>query len=817
MFHLATLIKFRQMNTKIRNQFVKLLLTLVVIVCALPVSAQLQGMNLLNEPVDISEDFRSFHNTYYFADRLVDFDPETATGKIVYERHNYETRKAFNNMLGALIPAEANEFPGSEYEASPTLPFSVEFITSRTVRIRAHSGVVTPRVAAEPSLMLVNNELPPSNDWTYSQAEGAHVYTSPHGKVVISERPWKIELYDESGKLLTSTNHKSDNSTTWTPIMPFSWVRRASDYSRSFNAVFNLQPDEKIFGFGEQFTEFNKRGQKVVLFTDDPNGTQNEGAYKPIPFFMSSRGYGMFMHTSTPITADIGKYFSGVNSIMIGDEELDLFVFMGKPKDVLNEYTNVTGKPEMPPLWSFGFWMSRITYFSEAEGREAARQLREHKIPADVINFDTGWFEVDWRCDYEFAPSRFEDAEKMIADLKADGFHTCLWQLPYFTPRNRLFPEIVEQNLFVRNAKGNIPYEDAVLDFTNPDAIAWYEGKIEGLLRMGVGSIKVDFGEAAPFYGIYHNGRTGFYEHNLYPLRYNKIVADITKKITGDNIIWARSTWAGSQRYPLHWGGDAEPTNSGMKATLRGGLSMGVSGFTFWSHDVGGFIQKTPEDVYRRWLTFGVMSSHTRAHGQPPKEPWEYSPEFLNLFRDAINMRYQLMPYIYAQSRYSIDRGLPLMRALFIEYPDDPGAWLVDDQYLFGSDMLIAPLFEEITSRDVYLPGNHKWIDYQTGRVYNPGWNHIESGNIAGVILVRDGAAIPHIALAQSTGDMDWTNIELKVYTDSATRGTAKVCLPSDDILHEVSFTQRGNTPTLVSNPLRGVSNIRVTAIRTRR
>ncbi len=779
-----------------------------------PLLAQLQQMKMLNEPIDISEDFRSFHNTYYFADKLVDFNPETATGKIEYQRHNYETRMAFNNMLGALIPAEANEFPGSEYEASPTLPFSIEFISSRTIRVRAQSGFVVPKVAAEPSLMLVNNNMPPSSDWRYSKQGNKHIYTSPHAKLVITEQPWKIEVFDETGRLLTSTNHKSDNSTTWTPVMPFSWVRRATDYTRSFNAVFNLQPGEMIFGFGEQFTEFNKRGQKVVLFTDDTNGTQNEGAYKPIPFFMSSRGYGMFMHTSTPITADIGKYFSGVNSIMIGDEDLDLFIFAGKPKDVLNEYTSVTGKPNMPPLWSFGFWMSRITYFSEAEGREAARLLRENRIPADVINFDTGWFEVDWRCDYEFAPSRFEDAGKMIADLKADGFHTCLWQLPYFTPRNRLFPEIVEKGLFVRNGKGNIPYEDVVLDFTNPNAIAWYESKIEGLLKLGVGSIKVDFGEAAPLYGIYHNGRSGFYEHNLYPLRYNKIVADLTRKINGENIIWARSTWAGSQRYPLHWGGDSEPTNSGMKATMRAGLSFGLSGFTFWSHDVGGFIQKTPENVYRRWLAFGILSSHTRAHGQPPKEPWEYSADFLNLFREAMNMRYQLMPYIYAQAKHSSENGLPMMRALFVEYPDDPGAWLVDDQYMFGSDMLVAPLFEDVPSRNVYLPGNHKWIDYQTGKVYHPGWNHITPGTIPAAILVKDGAAIPHIALAQSTNRMNWSNLELRVFASSNSRGSAYVCLPDDNILQQLTYTARPGSASLISNPLRGKSNIRVTSAR---
>jgi alpha-D-xyloside xylohydrolase len=265
-------------------------------------------------------------------------------------------------------------------------------------------------------------------------------------------------------------------------------------------------------------------------------------------------------------------------SLMIGDEALDLFVFLGEPKDILDEYTSLTGKAQMPPLWSFGLWMSRITYFSEEDGRKVANLLRQNRIPSDVIHFDTGWFEVDWRSDYKFAPSRFKDPAGMIKDLDKMGFKTSLWQLPYFVPKNNLFPEILEKGLYVRNAKGNLPYEDAVLDFSNPDAVAWYQDKLRGLLELGVGAIKVDFGEAAPADGIYASGRTGFYEHNLYPLRYNKVVADITKEVTGDNIIWARSTWAGSQRYPLHWGGDAANTNTAMEATLRSGLSLGFQG-----------------------------------------------------------------------------------------------------------------------------------------------------------------------------------------------------------------------------------------------
>jgi alpha-D-xyloside xylohydrolase len=523
--------------------------------------------------------------------------------------------------------------------------------------------------------------------------------------------------------------------------------------------------------------------------------------YKPIPFYMSSRGYGVFMHHSTPITVDFGKYFNGANSMMIGDDEADLFVFIGEPKDILDEYTDLTGKAEMPPLWSFGFWMSRITYFSEKEGREIAKNLRKHKIPSDVIHFDTGWFEIDWRNNYEFSKDRFENPVKMISHMKEDGFNVCLWQLPYFSPKNTLFSQIIEKGLAVKDRKGNIPYEDATLDFSNPKTVEWYQGKIAALLKQGVGVIKVDFGEAAPASGIYHSGKTGFYEHNLYPLRYNKAVAEITKEITGNTLIWARSAWSGSQRYPLHWGGDAATTNTAMAATLRGGLSFGLSGFTFWSHDVGGFVTKSPEDLYRRWTPFGMLTSHVRSHGEPPTEPWEYSDEFLKGFRDADNMRYKLMPYIYAQSKYASEKGLPMLRALFVEFPNDPGAWLIYDQYLFGSDMLVAPLFENVTERNVYLPEG-KWIDYQTGKVYEKGWHNIKAGAIPIIALIKDGSVIPHIKLAQSTKDMDWSQIELKVYAASATEAIGKLYLPNDDKVHTISLSKIGNNFKINKNPL---------------
>jgi alpha-D-xyloside xylohydrolase len=246
-----------------------------------------------------------------------------------------------------------------------------------------------------------------------------------------------------------------------------------------------------------------------------------------------------------------------------------------------------------------------------------------------------------------------------------------------------------------------------------------------------------------------------------------------------------------------------------MAAELRGGLSFGLSGFSFWSHDIGGFVNKKPEDLYRRWLPFGMLTSHTRSHGAPPTEPWGYGEDFMNAFRLADNMRYELMPYIYAQAKDCSERGLPMLRALFVEYPNDPGSWLVDDEYLFGAGMLVAPLFEDVTSRNVYLPTG-KWIDYQTGKVYSGGWHSIESGKIPIVVLVRDGTVIPHIALAQSTAQMDWSKLELTVYATEAKKATGLVCLPSDQILHPVSLVKSGDSFILENDPLGGRIELKV-------
>jgi alpha-D-xyloside xylohydrolase len=643
---------------------------------------------------------------------------------------------------------------------------------------------------------------PPAHDasWKLSTVKSGYAYTSEFGSVTIQTNPWTLEIRDAKGRVLTSTRPQLGNS-------PTRFVERSADLSRSVASVWSLSPGEKLFGCGETFTDFNKRGQKLVLWASDPYNVEKPLMYKPVPFILSSRGYGMFMHTSTPITCDMGCSFASNNTLFIGDDELDLFVFIGTPKEILNEYTDLVGKAPMPPLWSFGLWMSRITYNSEKQVRDVAAKLRENRIPCDVIHLDTGWFQTDWRCDYKFATDRFTDPAKMIADLKSQGFHISLWQLPYFVPKNSLFPEIVEKGLAVKDAKGNLPTGDAILDFSNPETVKWYQGHLADLLKMGVGAIKTDFGEAAPVNGLYASGRTGFYEHNLYPVRYQKAVADITREVSGENIIWARAGWAGSQRYPLHWGGDSACSDGAMAGTLRGGLSLGLCGFSFWSHDIGGFDKRPPAELYRRWMAFGVLTSHSRCHGQPPREPWEFGDDFMNDFRAADELKYRLMPYVYAQAKDCSERGLPMTRALFVEFPEDPGSWQIDDEYLFGSSILVAPLFEAgTTARDVYLPPGN-WIDYQTHKVYSGGWNHIGAGAIPVVMLVRDRTVIPRIELAQSTQEMDWSKLELDLFATEQKTAQGLACLPSDQKLRPI----RIENGKLVGDPMEGKCAVSVT------
>ena len=777
------------------------LLSAAALVCPRPLRAQNLG-----DIVDVGLDFKKPNQLLFAASRLTTFDAATGRGTLQWDRYAQNPGYNFNKIDVGFSRANASEFPGTEYDRDPALPFDISFVSPRALRLRFNTRDLPAAVMeGAPSLMLAG-PVPRDSSWRVQSGDSAVTYTSAYGKVRVTRDPWSVDIWDAKGKLLTRTQRLNEPR-SFTPYVPFSFLRRSRDMGRSVAATFELAEDEKIYGFGESFTRLNKRGQRINAFIRDGMGVQSPVQYKSVPFFLSSRGYAMFVHTSAPVTFDVGAEFDAHNTIYSGDEQLDLFIFLGEPKDLLTEYTAVTGRSPVPPLWSFGLWMSRITYKSEAEVRDVAAKLRQYRIPADVLHLDTGWFETDWRGDYQFSKTRFTDPAAMIRDLKKDGFHVSLWQYSYFTPKNSLSGELISKGLTVRDQGGRPSADDAVLDFSNPASVAWYRAKLTPLLDMGVGAIKVDFGENAPVEGLYASGRTGWYEHNLYPLRYNKTVWDLTKEKTGDGIIWARSAWAGSQRYPLHWGGDAENTNSAMAGELRGGLSFGMSGFTYWSHDAGGFVTRAPRDLYRRWLAFSMLTSHSRTHGAPPREPWEYDPEFVIDFRRAVELKYALMPYIYAEAQASSAKGWPMLRTLFFEHPEDPGSWLVEDEYMLGSRLLVAPLFEDAAAgRRVYLPAG-TWIDYQTGKSYaGARWHDVPAGPIPIVLMVKDHTVLPHLAVAQSTSAMNWNDVQLRVFSTDGAAADGSFALPGGTVqpLH-VQGTR------LISDPLNGKVKWRVT------
>jgi alpha-D-xyloside xylohydrolase len=736
-----------------------------------------QQSKFLNHPLDIMDDFYQLENEYFVSGKVKDFNSKKAEGKIQWNYHRWVMDWFFNKIDMHLQKADQKEAPFQDYESHPVCNFNLSFINSKTIRLRLKTTSALQQ--EHPSLML-DGDPEIKGGWKIKVNDREKtIYKSEHGSLILNKENFRIELFDVHEKLLTSTNTFEGMEGMHSKKLPFLFIKRSTDYSRSIAASFSLLPDEKIFGCGESFTGLNKRGQKMVLWACDTQSTASKQMYKPVPFFMSSRGYGMFVHTTSPVTMDFGYTHDGSKTLFVGDDQLDIFFFIGSPKEILTEYTNITGKSPMPPLWSFGLWMSRFSYRSQKEVMMIADKLRKNSVPCDVIHIDAGWFKSGINCDFEFDKNAFPDPEKMTTELKEKGFKTSLWQIPYFTPLNPIFDEVVKKKLYIKDGNGNVATEDAILDFSNPETIDWYTQKIKALFRLGITVIKTDFGEAAPLKGLYVSGRSGFYEHNNYPLRYSQLVSKITKEINGENLIWSRSSWAGGQRNPVHWGGDAEVSDAGMAGTLRGGLSLGLSGFSFWSHDIGGFSGAPKEELFKRWTFLGMFTSHSRVHGFPPREPWEFSDEFLKIFRKMVEMRYRLMPYIFTQAFIASQNGFPMLKAMFLNY-SDPTTWNLEDQFMFGDDMLVAPIMEENTSsRNVYLPKG-KWIDYQTRKSYEgQRWIHLDVAELPGIVLVKKGSIIPHIALAQSTEFMDWSKIELVIYDDENKNNTGLFYQPN--------------------------------------
>ena len=391
-----------------------------------------------NQPIDMSEEWTKQENHFFIASKIEEFDRSSLSGKIRWKGLALKQRVSYHQLTPQLEDYKVwEDAPPGEYEDEQDLPFSVSFISPRTVRLQMSAQIAALR---EEASLVLDGEPGTDDSWEINGAEASTTtYESRFGSITVTPDPLHFEFRDTSGKLLTSTRHLSDAwSVVNTKPTPFSFVRTASSLRRHIAASFLLSPDEKLFGCGESFTRLDKRGQKLILWTYDAYSAQTPDMYKPVPFFMSSRGYGMFVHTTAPLTFDLGASYNEANVLYLGDDYLDLFFFFGTPKEILSEYTALTGRSATPPLWSFGLWMGRESYYSEDEVRDVAKKLRDHRIPSDVVHLDVGWFEVPHRCDFKFSESRFPDPAKMISDLKDQGFRLSLWQLPYLNPKNPL-------------------------------------------------------------------------------------------------------------------------------------------------------------------------------------------------------------------------------------------------------------------------------------------------------------------------------------------------------------------------------------------
>jgi len=564
--------------------------------------------------------------------------------------------------------------------------------------------------------------------------------------------------------------------------LPLGFVSRGatSAYVKERATIsFKCEPDECFVGTGERFRKMDLSGQTFQLKNQDGQGVNNRRCYKNIPFYMSSRMYGAFYHTSDYCKLSLADHSTRSVQFLNDHATLDVFLMGGQtPEEILKSYRMLTGFPQMPPLWSFGIWMSRMTYFSADEVNEICDRLRNEHYPCDVIHLDTGWFRTDWLCEWKFNPERFPDPKAFIKRLADNGYKVSLWQLPYIASgaeqieeakTNKYISQPTKKEDSSTGGASNFSALDyaGTIDFTYDKATDWYKNQLlKPLLEMGVKCIKTDFGENIHMDHKYHAMEPERL-NNIYALLYQRAAYEVTQEVTGDGIVWARSAWAGCQRYPLHWGGDSESSWAGMAGSLKGGLHFGLSGFAFWSHDVPGF-HSTPnfmnsplrEDVYVRWTQFGVFSSHMRYHGSFKREPWHY-PNIAPIVKKWWKLRYQLMPYIIEQGELSCKSGYPMLRALLMHHPHDRQCWHIDDEYYFGSEFLVCPVMNSDNHRDIYLPEG-LWANFFTGERLEGGrwYYNVEVPLDEMPVFVRPGALIKlYPDEVDSTDDMDMSKV----------------------------------------------------------
>ena len=585
-----------------------------------------------------------------------------------------------------------------------------------------------------------------------------------------------------------------------------------------------LQVDvgEKIYGLGERFTPFVRNGQVVDIWNED-GGTASEIAYKNIPFYLSNRNYGVLVNEAGPVSFEVCSEMVTKVQFSVPGQRLD-FVVMGAKdrKGVLERYTAVSGRPALPPAWSFGLWLtsSFTTSYDEKTVLSFVDGMAERNCPLRVFHFDCYWMKENEWCGFEWDPDVFPDVEGLIRKLHDRGLKVCVWINSYIGQKSPTFDEAAEKGYLLKKTNGDIWQWDrwqggmGVVDFTNPEAVKWYQDKLRGLMQQGVDCFKTDFGERIPTDVVYHNGADPVWMHNYYTYLYNKAVFDVIKEVKGEAeaVVFARSATVGGQKFPVHWGGDCSSTYVSMAESLRGGLSLCLSGFGFWSHDIGGFEGTAPAHVYKRWLAFGLLSSHSRLHGSNSyRVPWLFGEEAVEVCRHFTNLKCRLMPYLYATAVEAHETGIPMMRAMLLEF-DDLTCEDCDRQYMLGESLLVAPVFREDGWVDYYLPRG-KWTHLLTGETLEGScWHRSKYDFFSLPLFVRENTILA-TGKEQDRPDYDYCDgLTLTVYnladgasascrvcsTDGATRLTATALRSGDTI----TVTVRGEASNLTVNQI---------------
>ncbi len=632
-----------------------------------------------------------------------------------------------------------------------------------------------------PNPMVVAAEERPARI-SVKEAGGRLVASGTALRLEIGLDRWGLRFVDADGRNVLADNAGDVDGLGRPAVEPFGVILDGGT-PVAVHASFHLGPSERIYGLGEKFTRLDKSGLRIVTWNRDALGATSERSHKNVPFLWSSRGFGLFLATGARVTWDLGVASLRSWSFQAESPALEATIIHGpEPAGILDAYASVTGRAPTPPKWSFGLWLScGGTYRDQASVEALIDGAVKRRLPLDVIHVDTWW--MRWRkyCDFTWDRRAFPDPGRLIRKVHRLGLKLCLWEHPYVSVESRLFAYGKEREHFVRRPDGEVHVIDyglslaprpdgrvrraadgeawnapvAIVDLTNPEAREWFKDLHRPLLRMGVDAFKTDFGEDIPEDARFHDGSTGALMHNLYPLLYNQAVFEVTAEEKGRGIVWSRAGTAGSQRFPVCWSGDPAADFESLAATVRGGLSAGLSGLPFWSHDIGGYRGSPDAELYVRWAQFGLFSSHSRMHGDGPREPWLFGERVLAIVRKYIEWRYRLFPYLYSTALEVRETGLPVIRALPLVFPRDPNAAGWDHEYMFGPAMLVAPVIrriEELGERGkaptwpVYLPPGG-WVDLWTGRRHR-GPRVIEAAAPLETlpVFVRSGSIVPMTA-----------------------------------------------------------------------